>query len=165
MRINIIVATDSVGGIAKDGNIPWNCEGDLKTFKQRTMGHIVIVGRTTWEGMKTKLPGRKVIVLSKNQDYVPSKPVLSIAGNFDRALQVANREGEKEVFVIGGLRVYNEALEKAHTMYVTRITGNYSCDLFFLFPNNNCSSWLLQNVETSDISGCLFYTCVYTRMY
>ena len=160
MIISIIVATDSEGGIAKNGVIPWRCPQDLELFKRRTMGHFVIVGRNTWESMKSRLPGRNVIVLTRNVRYKSPKTAYCTAQSLEEALQIARSKGEREVFIIGGEQIYSEALGYADKIYVTRVTGNYSCDLFF--PPMDYAAWKL-HVEPAYPNECDFYVCIYSR--
>ncbi|NMB69728.1 dihydrofolate reductase [candidate division WWE3 bacterium] len=161
MKISIIAATDTQGGIGKDGRLPWNCLHDLELFKSRTMGHFVIVGRTTWETMKSDLPGRRVIVLSKNPEYSSAKPFYGTAGCLEDAIKLAKNEGESEVFVIGGQSVYTEAIQMANVLYISRISGVYSCDTFF--PTIAMDEWALESVESPYPKDCSFYVCIYRR--
>jgi len=163
MKISIIVATDSSGGIGKNGGLPWKCPADLQLFKERTMGHFVIVGRTTWEAMKTKLPGRNVIVLTSQPRYRSSKPVFGYSSCVQDAIEIAKSNHEREVFIIGGERVYNETLAVATTLYITRISGNYSCDKFF--PSIDPKIWYLdpRSVTALHDKDCVFYVCIYKR--
>ena len=68
MIISIIVAVDEVGGIGIDNKIPWYLPADLKRFKAITMDHHVLMGRKTFQSLSSPLPGRKIIVLSRNAD-------------------------------------------------------------------------------------------------
>lgn len=161
MKISIIAATDKQGGIGKNGQLPWNCLHDLELFKERTMGHFVIIGRTTWENMKSKLPGRRVIVLSKNPEYSSAKPFYKTAGCLEDAIKLAQDKGESEVFVIGGQSVYTEAIQIADVLYISRVSGVYSCDTFF--PTIAKGEWALESVESPYSEDCSFYVCVYRR--
>ena len=129
MKIHMIVAVDQRNGIAKQGKIPWYLPQDLKLFRQRTMGHIIIVGRKTWESFKSSLEGRKVIVLTTQQDYLSTKPFYAIAHSVAEALEIA--KGEKEIFVIGGEEVYKIFLPITQRVYLTRVTADAQCDQFF----------------------------------
>ena len=129
MKIHMIVAVDQRNGIAKQGKIPWFLSQDLKLFRQRTMGHMLIVGRKTWESFESSLGGRKVIVLTTQLDYVSAKPVYAIAHSVEEALEIA--EGEKEIFVIGGEEIYKTFLPMTQRVYLTRINADAQCDQFF----------------------------------
>ena len=71
MIISILVAADEGGGIGKNGRLPWHLSDDLKNFRRLTMGHHVLMGRRTYEAVTGKLPGRKLLVLSRDPDFDP----------------------------------------------------------------------------------------------
>jgi dihydrofolate reductase len=64
--ISLIVAMDEKRGIGKAGKLPWRLSSDLKRFKELTMGHHLIVGRKTFESIGKPLPGRQMIVVTRN---------------------------------------------------------------------------------------------------
>src|SRR3989338_6201902 len=99
MEINAIVCTDSVFGISKDGKIPWKNSEDLKFFKKTTLESTVIMGRKTWESIGCKpLPRRINLVVSSSGKY--------------KTLQEALDDSDKPVFIIGGSRLYLEAMKQ-----------------------------------------------------
>ena len=65
MRVSIIVAVAENGVIGRDGKLPWHLSADLRRFKKLTMGHTIIMGRRTWESISRPLPGRRMIVVSR----------------------------------------------------------------------------------------------------
>lgn len=145
MQYSIIVATDVQCGIAKDGNIPWNCPADMQHFKKTTLGHIVIMGRKTQETLKAPLKDRINIVLSAgvvlecnlidNTDY---KSIYSDGWLFCDSLDTVDKVCEtigknKKCFVIGGAEIYNQYLKRNNTEEIiwTKLSKNYGCDKFF----------------------------------
>ena len=71
-RLSIIVAQAENRAIGLNGDMPWHLSGDLKRFKELTMGHPVVMGRRTWESLpKRPLKGRRNIVLSQKEGYDP----------------------------------------------------------------------------------------------
>ena len=69
MRISIIAAVAENGVIGRGGKLPWHLSADLRRFKQLTMGHTIIMGRRTWESIGRPLPGRRMVVVSRQPDY------------------------------------------------------------------------------------------------
>ncbi|MFH1171135.1 MAG: dihydrofolate reductase [bacterium] len=130
-RISIIVAWANGGVIGNNGDLPWHLPDDLQRFKERTMGHTVIVGRVTYESILQRLghtlTGREVIVLSRMRTYGGEH--VRTARTFEEALGYV--EHEQEVFVIGGAQVYAQALPIADRMYVTEVSGDYRGDATF----------------------------------
>lgn len=121
MQINLIAAIDTNGLIGLNGSIPWYCPEDLKRFKALTAGHTVIMGRKTWDSLPVKpLPNRHNVIVSANSDWfadaLGNNPNVSDAYSLDDALR-----GNGRVFVIGGQRLYEEAIYLADRVYLTRI--------------------------------------------
>lgn len=124
MKLSIIVAHNQQGIIGINGQIPWHIPEDLKRFKQLTMGKPIIMGRKTFESLGSKpLPGRLNVVVSPSKvqksDYDYELGVL-----WTDSLRTALRWLElpndyEEVFVIGGERLYREAIPLADTIYRT----------------------------------------------
>ena len=81
MRVSAVVAASENGVIGKDGGLPWHVSSDLKLFKEITMGKPVIMGRRTWESLPRKpLPGRRNIVITRQQDYEAEGAELAFGG-------------------------------------------------------------------------------------
>lgn len=147
MRKSIIVAAAQNGVIGKDGKLPWHLPGDLRRFKELTMGHTLIMGRKTFESLPSKvrpLPGRTTIVLTRGPIQLVQLNNLDHAGSLDQAFAVAaqyeseqrlyNEDGlEEEIFVCGGGKVYEEALPLVDRVYLTVVERDFEGDTFFNF--------------------------------
>jgi dihydrofolate reductase len=73
--ISLVVAVARNGVIGREGGLPWHISSDLKRFKEITMGKPVIMGRKTWESLpKRPLPGRRNIVITRQQGFTPKAP-------------------------------------------------------------------------------------------
>lgn len=154
---NIIVCTDSFNGIGKENTIPWKLTADLKRFRELTsktstesLKNAIIMGRKTWESLPRKpLPGRINIIISStlNQDDFSDENIL-VCSSFDEAL--VERPNVEKYFVIGGGRVYQDALcdPRCSRVYLTRIEGNFRCDVFF--PPMNEDYKLVEEEEMVD---------------
>jgi dihydrofolate reductase len=138
MIVSIIAALDGEGGIGYQNRMPWHLPGDLSRFKKLTMGHHLILGRKTYESIGGPLPGRKMIVLSRNPAYDLADCLL--ASSLEEGLDVAREAGEKEVFVIGGAEIYQIALPIADRMYLTRVHTISPADSYF--PEFDLEEWL-----------------------
>jgi dihydrofolate reductase len=138
MKFNIILATDADYGISKYNKIPWHIPEDLKFFSKITRNNICIMGSTTAKDLGKPLRDRINIVISSNddcKDLGKSDPNYNnndfiIARNFEDAIKLINLD--KEIFVIGGSRLYNEALksDKLNKIYYTHINQSCGCDNF-----------------------------------
>lgn len=135
----VIVACCKNSGIGKDGSIPWYIAEDLSHFRRLTTQapeskqNAVIMGRKTWESLGRKcLPNRYNIVISTTllqQDH----DNVTIAHGLNEALQACSKANVNCAYIIGGSRLYEEALRNAQcsTAYVTHILHHYECDAFF----------------------------------
>lgn len=137
MKIAIIAAVSENNVIGFKGKIPWHLPEDLKRFKKITMGHHIIMGRKTFESIRKPLPGRINIVITRNQKYKAKGCITAFS--LDEALQIARKNGESEVFVIGGASVYIQATEIGDKIYITKINKEYKGDTFF--PKIKKSKW------------------------
>ena len=130
MKFNIIMITDCDYGISKYNKMPWYFTDDLKFFNKTTLNHICIMGSTTAKDLGKPLYKRDNIVISSNynnNDFI-------IVRNFEEALKKANELAtlDKEIFVIGGSRLFNEAIksDKLDKIYYTHINKSFGCDNF-----------------------------------
>ncbi|MBI3632586.1 MAG: dihydrofolate reductase [Candidatus Vogelbacteria bacterium] len=129
--ISLIVAKDKNGVIGKAGSIPWKVPAYVAFFKKMTMGHPVIMGKKTFESIGRALPGRTNIVVTTDLSWqfpgcITSSSVKEAISRWE---QLARAD---EVFVIGGGRVYAEAISFADRLYVTEInTEVEGGDTFF----------------------------------
>ena len=138
MKIAIVVAYDKNRGIGTGGDLPWgrSLPADLAHFKELTTGGAVVMGRKTYESLGGRpLPNRKNIVLSTGE-------VVGAIGakNFAQALQLASEEPNQDIFVIGGERVFAEALPEVDTIYATEVDYSFS-DADVFFPQINVNQW------------------------
>lgn len=153
-RIEIIVALDEVGGFGKNGSIPWDLPADRKHFSNLTSGATIIMGRATYNEIASKfpdregdiLPGRKAIVISKSVSELRGATVMRSLR--EAAMSVASGR----IFVIGGSRLFIEALAWAERVFVTVVPGNYDCDR--RFPVEFLAARFAP-VTTERLEGCL----------
>ena len=122
------------GVIGRDGGLPWRLPRDLQEFKRRTWGHTLVMGRKTWDSIGRALPGRRSIILSRQEGFSPEGA--EVARSFEEALLMAAGE---EVFVIGGAEVYRRALPRARFLYRTHIHQEIDGDV--VFPEVDWSRW------------------------
>ncbi|KXX68613.1 dihydrofolate reductase [Flammeovirga sp. SJP92] len=138
MKISIIVAKATNNVIGKDNQLIWHIPADLKYFKKVTSNHTVIMGRKTHESIGKCLPNRVNIVISRNPDFqVFDGGVLT--NSLADAIEMARQKGEQEVFIIGGGKIYEEAMKIADKLYITEIHDQFVGDTFF--PDILPSQW------------------------
>ena len=149
IRLAIVVAMAKDNVIGREGGLPWHLPGDLKWFKQVTLGKPVIMGRKTFESIGKALPGRANIVISGNRDFSPEGVV--VVPSFEAAVAEAEAgarlAGEAEVMVIGGGAVYREAIGRADRLYITHVDATPEGDTHF--PEIDPAVW--EEVESEDV--------------
>jgi dihydrofolate reductase len=148
MQLSIIVAVAQNGVIGRGGQLPWHLPGDLRRFKQLTMGHTMIMGRRTWESIGRALPGRQTIVVTRQPNYLSNDPNVTIASGLDDALQAAADAGDDEAFIVGGAELYTESLPLANRLYITHIHANVEGDTYF--PDVHWQDWRPVAAEEHD---------------
>lgn len=137
MILSLIAAVDRKLGIGKDNKLLWHLPADLKYFKRVTSGHTVIMGRKTFESIGRALPGRRNIVLTRQEDF--EAPGCEVMEDLFEAIRSCGKEGE--VFVIGGAEIYRQAMQVADKIYLTRVDVEAEADSFF--PEISLSAWKL----------------------
>ncbi len=137
MIISLIAAVSENGVIGADGGIPWRLPEDMKLFKQLTMGHYLIMGRKTYQSIGRPLPGRKMVVLSRQSGFSAQGCITSTS--LEKALELAREDGETEAFIGGGAVIYAQALPKADRLYISRVHAVVPGDTFF--PSFDEHSW------------------------
>ena len=111
-----IVAVSQNGVIGKNGDLPWRLADDLKWFKNITMGHVVLMGRKTWDSLPFPLPGRKNWVISRSLE---KKEGMQVFGSIEEAEETLHPE--EQIFVIGGGEIYAQTLAKCREIFVTEV--------------------------------------------
>lgn len=183
---HVVFAAEKYGGIGYKNDLPWRLPSDMTYFAELTTTvkdptslsrNAVIMGRKTWESLPVRyrpLPGRLNVILSSNADSLAtvSKDIV-YASSFDDALRKIQemREADaasiEQVFVIGGVRVFLEALKhvSCNKIYVTHVLdgGDALYDTFLPLSELK-SDWVLER-RHADIyeKNCQFHHAVYTR--
>ena len=126
-RITLIAAVARNGVIGVAGGMPWHLPEELAHFKATTMGHALVMGRTTFESIGRALPGRRTIVVTRNPSW--QHPGVEVAHSFADAVSLAGPADE--VFVAGGAQVYAEALPYAQRLLLTEVDAEPEGDTRF----------------------------------
>ncbi len=143
--LSIVVAKAKNNIIGRENKLVWKLPADLQHFKELTTGHVIIMGRKTFESLGRVLPNRKHIVFSQNPDFKVNDENVKVVHSMLEIQQYI--EDEKENFVIGGAMIYNLLMPHITKMYVTEIEEEFEGDAFF--PRINTEIWQ----ETSREKG------------
>lgn len=137
MIVSLIVAMDKRRGIGRENQLPWRLSADLKKFRELTMGHHIIVGRKTFESIGKPLPGRQMIIVTRDPNFRAEGN--AICHSPAEAIELAASRGESEVFVCGGAEIYAQTIAQADRLYLTLVDAEVEADTFF--PEFDPQNW------------------------
>ena len=174
--LSMIVATADNNIIGKDNDMPWHLPADLAYFKKVTLGKPIIMGRKTYESIGRPLPGRRNIVISRDEAYSPQgkgaagiDTVTSVAQALSLVDGSDGSEAVDEIMVIGGGAIYKHCLPNADRLYITHIKANIDGDTQFpcYVVGNDDGSWRKTHSESrasDDKNAYDLDFCVYQRV-
>ena len=147
MVVSLIVAVSENKVIGKDNDLVWHLPTDMKFFKDTTKGHFVIMGRRNYESIPHKyrpLPNRTNVIVTR-QDYYKTEGCL-VVNSVEEAVELAQKAGDKEPFVIGGGQIYKHAIENnlVDRIYLTRVHTEIDGDTYF---DDLDDSWKLVHTD------------------
>ena len=141
MKVSLIAAMAQNRVIGKENDLPWHLPDDFAYFKQKTGGHVIIMGRKSFEALGKPLPKRTNIVITRQTDFRAEgiTVVPSLEAALDVARPVEAQAENPEIFVIGGAEIYALALPVADQIYLTEVQKTYDGDT--RFPEFDKSVW------------------------
>jgi len=131
--VTLVAAVARNGVIGRDGGLPWHLPGEQARFKALTMGHVLVMGRRTYESIGRPLPGRTTVVVTRQPDWQPGAGLpdgLLVTGSVEAAL-MHGRQLDEQVFVAGGAQVYADALPFADALLITWVDAEPDGDTHF----------------------------------
>jgi dihydrofolate reductase len=164
-EVAIIVAHDNYYGIGHENNLPWRCREDMQWFKQKTLGHVVVMGRNTFESMGSKpLKDRINIVVSKTLS-LDTEGVL-VARSPAEALSLFAEQWDENpnltLFAIGGNAIYKAFKPLTNRVFLTHLDLHCLTDTKFPGLGLSDQEWELvsedkRQLEVSITPGVNFY--------
>ncbi|MBA6414900.1 type 3 dihydrofolate reductase [Colwellia sp. 6M3] len=144
--LSMIVAHANDRVIGKNNDMPWHLPADLAYFKKTTLGKPIIMGRKTFQSIGRPLPGRKNIVISRDESYQVAG--VEVVNSVDAALVLV--VDSEEVMVIGGGAIYQHCLAAAQRLYITHIDADIDGDTYF--PAYDLAAWkkVASDIRPSD---------------
>lgn len=149
MSFSIIAAVGKNRELGKKGGLVFNIPGDLKFFKQTTMGYPVVMGRTTFLSLPRLLPGRKHYVLSPDEE--PTFPEeVTVLHDLNQFIK-DHQNDSQEFFIIGGGSIYQQFLPHCDKIYLTEVDGeDAEADVYF--PDFDKTKYTVEKLgQNSDI--------------
>ncbi len=122
--INLIACMGKNRVIGKGNQMPWHLPADLKYLKKTTLGHTVVMGRKTFESIGKPLPGRKNVILTRDEHFEATG--CEVLHSIDEILS-----RNEELYILGGANIYEQFMPFADRLYITRIEQEFEGDAFF----------------------------------
>lgn len=135
--IVIIAAAAENNALGLNNDLLWHLPDDFKRFKELTTGHYIVMGRKTFESFPKPLPNRTHVIITRQKKYRAEGCL--IAPNLEEALQLCS--GQEKVFIIGGGEIYQQSLQIADVIELTRVHHTFEADTFF--PEIDPKIWQL----------------------
>ncbi len=135
--LKILVAFDENRVIGKNNTLIWHLPADLKRFRALTTGHVIIMGRKTFESIGKPLPNRTTIVISRQADLQIEGAI--ITHSVEEAILKAKSLTREDIFIVGGAEIYALSLPLADQILVTQLHDIFEGDAFF--PEIPLDSW------------------------
>jgi dihydrofolate reductase len=160
--LKILVAFDENRVIGKNNALIWHLPADLKRFKELTTGHVIIMGRKTFESIGKPLPNRTTIVISRQYDLQIDGVIL--AHSVEEAILKAKSITRDDIFIVGGAEIYTLSLPLVDQVLVTQLHDIFEGDAFF--PEISSEMWDLTEQErgiTDDKNRYQFSYITYSR--
>jgi len=152
--VTLVAAIARNGVIGSAGDIPWRLPGELARFKALTMGHVLVMGRLTYDSIGRPLPGRRTVVVSRQSgwggdgdDDADAAKAVHVAADVPAGLELAATLGG-QVDVVGGAQIYAAALAHADALELTWVNAEPAGDTFF--PAVDWTEWKETGREEGD---------------
>lgn len=163
MKISMIVAMEQNNGIGNNNKLLWHIPKDLKWMKEKTMGHVIVMGRNSYEDIITytkgkPLPGRTNVVLS-SKDPSEFHDGFIVLKSFDEV--VKRFTNEEKIFILGGAQVYKSLLSQADELIITHVHSKFEADAFF--PEVDYSKFTTVYQKDEEENGLSFTFTIYKK--
>lgn len=143
-RVTMVAAVAENGVIGADANIPWHLPEDFAHFKATTIGHVLVLGRTTHEGIGKPLPGRETVVMTRDTSW--SAPGVHVVHSITEALAKADEliaaglpTTEAQVMIGGGAAIYDAAMPYADEQVLSEVPQSPEGDTHY--PEFSRNRW------------------------
>jgi dihydrofolate reductase len=143
MIVSQVVAISENNAIGKDNKLIWHLPADLKHYKNKTMGHHMIMGRKTWESIGRLLPGRQTVIITRDKDYKVEGAY--VVHSLQEALEVAKKNNDTEACIVGGAEIFRQAMDLTDKIYLTVVHETFEADTFY--PPLDPAKWKLTQKE------------------
>lgn len=135
--ITLIAAAAENNALGKDNQLIWHLPDDFKRFKEITSGHYIVMGRKTFESFPKPLPNRTHVIITRQENYISQGCI--VVNSVEKAIEACPIA--EEIFVIGGAEIYQQSIDFADKIELTRVHDTFEADAYF--PVINLNQWKL----------------------
>lgn len=162
--MNMIVAVDKKWGIGKNGGLLCHLKGDMKYFREKTLGKVIVMGRSTLESFPDGKPlkDRVNIVLTRRENYEIEGAV--IVNSMEELFSECNKYDPDDVILVGGSSVYNELMNMCDKLYITKIDAEFEADSFINNVDINYNFKVVWESEEQQENGIRYKFFEYRRI-
>lgn len=129
--LSLIAVLGQNRAIGNQNKLLWHIPEDMARFKKLTTGHVLIMGRKTFESIGKPLPERTSIIITKDPNF-PAPNGCHIVHSIEAAQAKAKElDPEGEIFIIGGGAIYEAFLPLTDKLYITEVADAPTADTFF----------------------------------
>jgi dihydrofolate reductase len=155
--IRLIAAMDSKRGLANSDGLPWQGKipAEVEHYHKLIEGHTILMGHSTYEELVKPMPAGRNLVLSKN--HLALRPGFELIDDLDTFLQ----NPPEDLWIIGGPKVFEQTIDRADELHLTRIEGDFHCTKFF--PPFEDKFELVEEGENHQQNGINFRFCIYVK--
>ena len=159
-KLIIIAAIGKNNELGKNGDLIWKIKEDMLFFKEKTIGHTIVMGENTFFSLPKLLPKRKHIVLSYSKKDIFPKEV-TIVHSIEE-FNTLSKEIDDDIYVIGGASIYRQFIDKADELYLTEIDAECKSAGVF-FPKFNKNYYDIKILEKHNSSNPKYKHVLYTK--
>lgn len=151
-KVSLFAALSDNGVIGVKGKLPWYIPDDFKRMREVTSGHVIIMGRKTYESIGKVLPHRVNIIISRDPAYAVDGGI--VRKSLTDALIEARKYEKQEIFIFGGGQIFEQAMPIADKLYLTLVHKEVEGDTYF----PDYSAFSKKVYEKNGISNDYHYT-------
>lgn len=162
--MNCIVVVDKNWAIGKDNDLLVHLPGDLKYYKEKTTGKVIVIGRKTLESFPggRPLPNRTNLVLTSNPEY--KNEYCTVCLGEEAMLKEIAKYPTEDIFISGGQTIYDLFLDRCDTVFVTKIDDEYPADRYFKNLDNDPSFKVTWESDIQEDKGTKYKFVKYQRV-
>lgn len=149
-KLIMIAAIGKNRELGVDNHLIWHLSEDLKYFKQKTLGHKIVMGYKTFASFKKILPNREHLVLTHNNIQMDNVKVFA---NYESLLEYL-KTLEEDIYIIGGATIYRLFIQEAEELLLTEVDATFGdADTYFPeFSKEDFDKELIDENMENDIN-------------